>query len=86
MCGIGCYDDIEQADAFAAVRDDHLVPGRGGIAWEPVISALQEVGFDGMFTLELRDYTTGEDAPYGSFDEILAECGGMLDRLFGGSR
>jgi sugar phosphate isomerase/epimerase len=68
------------------VRDDHLVPGRGGIAWEPVVSALQEVGFDGMFTLELRDYTTGEDAPYGSFEEILTECGGMLDRLFGGSR
>lgn len=68
------------------VRDDHLVPGRGTVPWEPVVAALREVSFDGMFTLELRDYTVGEDALYRSFDEILSECAGTLDRLFGDAR
>lgn len=65
------------------VHDDHLVPGKGTIAWEPVLSALGEVAFDGMFTLELRDYTIGDDAPYRSFEALLTECRSALDRLFG---
>ncbi len=68
------------------VRDDHFVPGKGSISWEPAVAALREIGFEGMFTLELRDYTTGADAPYRSFEEILAECRGMTDRLFGSGR
>jgi sugar phosphate isomerase/epimerase len=64
-------------------RDDHLVPGLGSVPWKAAVSALREVGFDGMFTLELRDYTTADDPRYGSFDEILAECRRALDPLFG---
>lgn len=65
------------------VKDDHLVPGRGIIPWPDVVGALREVGFDGCFTLELRDYTTGGDAMYRSFDEILAECRRWVDERFG---
>lgn len=69
-----------------AVRDDHFVPGRGSIAWEKAVDVLREVGFDGPFTVELRDYTRGDDAPYGSFEEILDECRNALDRYLDGSR
>ncbi len=68
------------------VRDDHLVPGKGSISWVPVVAALREIGFEGMFTLELRDYTIGDNAPYRTFEEILAECALMTDRLFGSGR
>jgi sugar phosphate isomerase/epimerase len=61
-----------------AVRDDHFVPGRGSIAWDRAVGALREVGFDGAFTIELHDYTRGEDAFYKSFDEILDECNRAL--------
>lgn len=61
-------------------RDDHMVPGRGSIGWGPVFDALSAIGFDGAFTVELRDYTRGEDPLYNSFDEILAECRSALDR------
>ena len=61
-------------------RDDHLVPGRGSIPWKPVFAALSEIGFGGAFTVELRDYTRGEDPLYNSFDEILTECRSTLDR------
>jgi len=57
-----------------AIRDDHLVPGRGSIAWDRAIAALREIGFTGPFTVELRDYTVGDDAPYKSFDEMLSDC------------
>lgn len=63
-----------------SVRDDHLAPGRGSIPWEQTFEALSEVGFDGMCTLELRDYTRGDAPLYRGFEEILAECRGALDR------
>jgi sugar phosphate isomerase/epimerase len=69
-----------------AVRDDHFVPGRGSISWEKAVAALREVGFDGPFTVELRDYTRGDDAFYKTFDEILDECRGALARILDGSR
>lgn len=69
-----------------AVRDDHFVPGRGGIAWEDAVSALRETGFNGPFTVELRDYTRGEDALYESFEEILDECRVALLRFLDGGR
>lgn len=69
-----------------AVRDDHFVPGRGTIVWEDAVSALCEAGFDGPFTVELRDYTRGEDAPYESFEEILLECRSALRRYLDGDR
>jgi sugar phosphate isomerase/epimerase len=69
-----------------AVRDDHFVPGRGSIAWDRAVEALREVGFGGAFTVELRDYTRGDEAFYKGFDEILDECRHALARVLGGSR
>lgn len=69
-----------------AVRDDHFVPGRGSISWEKAVAALREVGFDGAFTVELHDYTRGDDAFYKSFEEILDECRRALARLLDGNR
>jgi sugar phosphate isomerase/epimerase len=68
-----------------AIRDDHFVPGRGSIAWEKAVAALREARFEGSFTVELRDYTRGEDALYGSFEEILQECRDSLGRYIDGS-
>jgi sugar phosphate isomerase/epimerase len=63
-------------------KDEHLVPGKGGIPWEGVTAALREAGFGGPFTVELRDYTRGEKPTYKDFDRILAECRASLDRMF----
>jgi sugar phosphate isomerase/epimerase len=73
---------VHASDNHSA-EDDHLVPGKGSIPWSRVIGALREVGFTGPFTVELRDYTRGEDPPYRSFDQILSECRGYLDRFLG---
>src|SRR5512134_2732116 len=69
-----------------AIRDDHFVPGRGSISWEKSVAALREVAFDGAFTVELHDYTRGDDAFYKTFDEILDECRRALARILDGSR
>jgi len=69
-----------------AIRDDHFVPGRGSIAWDRAVHTLREVGFDGAFTVELRDYTRGDDAFYKNFDEILDECRHILARVLDGGR
>jgi sugar phosphate isomerase/epimerase len=66
-------------------KDEHLVPGKGGIHWKSVTAALGETGFDGPFTVELRDYTRGEKPKYKDFDQILSECRASLDRMFRGS-
>ena len=63
-------------------KDEHLVPGKGGIPWDGVTAALRETGFAGPFTVELRDYTRGEKPPYRNFDQILSECRASLDRMF----
>lgn len=65
-------------------KDEHLVPGKGDIPWTGVTTALRETGFDGPFTLELRDYTRGEKPAYKDFDEILSECRTALDRILRG--
>ena len=59
-------------------RDDHLVPGRGGIPWKEVFAQLREIGFPGPFTVELRDTTGGDDPHDRSFEEILGECRSAL--------
>ena len=64
-----------------AEHDDHLIPGKGSIPWERVVPALREVGFSGPFTVELRDYTRGEDARFDGFGQILSECRASLDRI-----
>jgi sugar phosphate isomerase/epimerase len=66
-------------------KDEHLVPGKGAIPWDDVAKALRETGFDGPFTVELRDYTRGENPDYRDFDQILAECRASLDRMFRGT-
>lgn len=67
-------------------RDDHLVPGRGTIAWKPVIAALEGAGFRGPFSVELRDTTRGEAPEYGGFEEILSECRKALGRILRSAR
>jgi sugar phosphate isomerase/epimerase len=59
-------------------RDDHLVPGRGGIPWKGVFETLRETGFPGPLTVELRDQTRGDHPEYSTFEEILSECRGTL--------
>ncbi|RJP23139.1 MAG: sugar phosphate isomerase/epimerase [Deltaproteobacteria bacterium] len=66
-----------------ASHDDHLVPGKGSVPWDRVVAALREVGFEGAFTVELRDYTRGETPPYADFGQILSECRASLDRILG---
>jgi sugar phosphate isomerase/epimerase len=66
-------------------QDDHFVPGKGSIAWERAVSALGEVGFGGAFTIELRDYTRGDAAPYRDFEQMLAESRAAVDRYLGGA-
>jgi len=66
-------------------KDEHLVPGKGAIPWNSVTKALRETGFDGPFTVELRDYTRGENPTYEDFDQILSECRASLDRIFRGT-
>ncbi|NNG47418.1 MAG: sugar phosphate isomerase/epimerase, partial [Deltaproteobacteria bacterium] len=67
-------------------KDDHLVPGRGTIAWSEVFAGLREIGFPGPFTVELRDYTRGDDPRYGSFEEILGESCSALEHFTGEGR
>ena len=74
---------VHASDNHAA-EDDHLVPGKGSIPWDRVMAALREVAFHGLFTVELRDYTRGDDPPYRGFEQILAECRASLDRFLRG--
>lgn len=67
-------------------QDDHLVPGRGSIPWDRVVGALRDAGFPGPLTIELRDYVRGEAPLYGTFEDLLADCRGALDRYFDGRR
>ncbi len=62
-------------------RDDHLVPGRGAIAWGEVFAGLRKIGFPGPLTVELRDYTVGDAPAYRSFEEMLSECRNALGRF-----
>ena len=34
-------------------HDDHLMPYGGKIAWEPIVAALREIGYEGPFNLEI---------------------------------
>jgi sugar phosphate isomerase/epimerase len=63
-------------------KDEHLVPGKGAIPWDDVAKALRKTGFDGPFTVEIRDCTRGENPTYRDFDQILSECRASLGRMF----
>jgi len=64
-------------------KDEHLVPGKGTIPWSRAVAALRESGFAGAFTVELRDYTRGDDPPYRDFGQMLAETRAAVDRILG---
>jgi len=49
--------------------DQHLVPGEGNIPWQKVFRKLEEAGFSGPLTLELRQY--GE---WPEFREKIIRC------------
>ena len=63
--------------------DQHLMPyGRGTIRWPPLISALKEIGYDGLFNLEIP----GENrcpmpVRLAKLDYIKTMVGMMLDGL-----
>lgn len=61
-------------------RDDHLPPGRGSIAWEPVREALREVGYTGMLMVEISDCPPGREPQAAADTQAAAE---FLRRLFG---
>ena len=44
-------------DNFGAI-DDHLVPFEGAIDWPSVLMAMQKIGYEGAFMLELRNTGT----------------------------
>lgn len=60
-------------------RDDHLPPGRGSIAWEPVRDALVEVRYGGMLMVEISDCPPGRE-PLAADDTRAAAT--FLRRLF----
>lgn len=39
----------------------HLIPGEGGIEFEPVFTALEDIGYEGFVTLELYTYPDEPD-------------------------
>ena len=46
------------------VTDQHKIPGMGNIVWDDVMRALQEVGYSGVYNMELRlDYLGDERMP-----------------------
>jgi len=48
---------------------DFVSPGRGDVAWDPIIRALNRIGYDGPLSVEWED--TGMDREYGA-QEALA--------------
>ena len=62
-------------------KDDHLIPGEGNIHWKMVMQELRKADFQGAFTLELRDYTRGDNPAYESFDRLIADAAAALARI-----
>jgi len=50
--------------------DQHLAPGRGTIDWPAVVAALRDLGYDGVFNLEIP----GESEPAPSLDVLAARA------------
>ncbi len=40
-------------------RDDHLLPYLGYVEWTPLLQALKETGYNGDFTYEIHNFTSG---------------------------
>ena len=40
--------------------DDHIAPYLGTIQWEPILSTLKEIGYDGDWTYEIHNFFNGQ--------------------------
>jgi sugar phosphate isomerase/epimerase len=57
------YDTHYHIDDNRADADEHLIPGDGGISYEPFLSRLKKSGYQGYLTVELGfGYTNDPDA------------------------
>ncbi len=52
---------VHLEDIAATRVHHHLVPGEGAIAFEPILQALSEVGYQGWVTIELYPYINDPD-------------------------
>jgi len=62
-------------------KDDHLIPGAGNIHWKTVMDELRKANFQGAFTLEPRDYTTGDNPAYKDFKHLLGDARAAIERI-----
>jgi sugar phosphate isomerase/epimerase len=60
----------------AGRSDDHLVPFQGTIHWSALVMALEKVGYDGVWMLEI-----GAPAPGAGYDDVLAKAAAARARL-----
>ena len=56
--------------------DDHLLPGMGNIKWQAVFSALEEIGYKGVYNFELAIGFAGS-----MLEEYMAFIGKYLRRF-----
>lgn len=62
---------VHLEDIAATRVHHHLVPGEGVISFPPIISALQEIGYQGWVTIELYPYVENpDDAARQAFERI----------------
>ncbi|MBO5480965.1 MAG: sugar phosphate isomerase/epimerase [Clostridia bacterium] len=59
------------------INERHLMPGKGKIAWQKVIAALEQVGYQGVWNYELRadEYACMQDIK-DNFDSLFGEYNG----------
>ena len=78
----GVVDAIETASGYLTTvhlhdnrgrHDDHLLPFDGTIEWAGALTALQKVGYDGPFILEV--------GPHGSVRDTLQKARKVRERL-----
>lgn len=62
-------------------RDLHLLPYEGVVDWEDISRAMQEIGFDGVFSLET---TPGKKTPQPMYDELWRILAQMADHIANG--
>jgi len=66
---------VHLEDIAASREHRHLVPGRGAIAFEPVLKALRDVGYNSWITVELYPYEA-------QAQEVAAEAFQVLAKFF----
>jgi sugar phosphate isomerase/epimerase len=60
----------------AGRQDDHLVPFEGTIDWSALVMAMEKVGYDGVWMLEI-----GAPGPGGSYTQTLTKAAAARARL-----